>query len=379
MTFIILLLAQPTFQSFPDFESFWDFYADNRISSSACGMGYTGVASTGDISSTFINPASLSLVKNKKQIYFEYVYKDAIGWIADIKCKNLNPNFSVGLGLPINDYFQTGITYRIEKSKKTDYGEIIGTVVSDTAEEGYIEVGPLEAYKNVKIRSLSVPLVFTFKDMLSVGVDLSYTNFYSKTSLGESKYIDTLTDSTWAETNIFTASLNKIRLKFGIIFLPIKGLSLGFTYLPQTEGTVTDDLGDTYVPNVFPRNIGIGISYKLEPIPLFFSFNYKYSNNSVEEGLVDRKDIHFGLGYDINDNFTIKCGFFTQKDYRSQSLQSNTSEIFGLSNYDQIFTTFGLSYKISSLALNLSLMDSDLLSDGSIVQTYVNTGVSYDF
>jgi len=141
MPFIILLLAQDSLSNYQicqDFESYWDFYADNRISSSVCGMGYTGVASTGDISSTFINPASLSL-ENKKQLYFEYVYKGDIEWFADIKYKNLNPNFSVGLGLPINDYFQTGITYRTEKSKETDYGEIFGTMVSDTAESGFIK------------------------------------------------------------------------------------------------------------------------------------------------------------------------------------------------------------------------------------------------
>jgi len=370
MPFIILLLAQDSLSNYQicqDFESYWDFYADNRISSSVCGMGYTGVASTGDISSTFINPASLSL-ENKKQLYFEYVYKGDIEWFADIKYKNLNPNFSVGLGLPINDYFQTGITYRTEKSKETDYGEIFGTMVSDTAESGFINTGLLDVYKNVKISSFSIPVVFKLKDILSTGVDLSYTNFYSKSRLGEQTYEDTLTDSTRTVPNTATVSFNKIRPNFGIIVSPLKNVSVELT-----------DTTITYVePNIFPLKIGIGISYKFNTIPLSLSIDYKYSKNSAEEGLVDRNDIHFGIGYEINDNFTIKGGVFTQGDYRTQALRSNVA-LFDLSNFDQIFTTIGLSYTINSLVLNLSLMDSHLFSDGSVEQTYFNTGISYDF
>ena len=67
MGLIILLLSidKVADQGFAIHGLLHEFYSDNRISSSACGRGYTGVASTGDISSTFINPASLSL-KNKK-------------------------------------------------------------------------------------------------------------------------------------------------------------------------------------------------------------------------------------------------------------------------------------------------------------------------
>jgi hypothetical protein len=358
-----------------DFESYWDFYADNRISSYICGMGYTGVASAGDISSTFINPASLSL-ENKKQIYFEYVYKDDIEWIADIKYKNLNPNSSLGFGLPVNDYFQTGITYRIENSRKTDYGEIYGTAFSDTAEEGFIEPVSAQLYKNTKFSSLSIPLNFNFINILSIGIDLSYTNFYSKF------YAETEDSLMEAVFNGYTVNLNKLRPKLGVILFPIKNLSMGFTFLPEAKENVSMELSDTTItyaePNVFPLKIGIGISYRPDNIPLTLSLDYQFSKNSAEESLINRNDIHFGLSYDINENFTIKGGFFTQGDYRTQASRSNL-ELFGLYNFDQIFTTVGFFYKISSLALNLSLMDSHLFSDGSIKQTYLNTGISYGF
>jgi len=381
MSLIILLLAQadkvPSYEgSCQDFKSFWDFYADNRISSSACGRGYTGVATTGDISSTFINPASLFL-ENKKQIYFEYVYKDDIQWFADIKYKNLNPNFSLGFGLPVNDYFQTGISYRTEKSRKTDYGEIHGTAVSDTAESGYIETGTAKIYKNTKYSSLSIPLAFNFINTLSIGIDLSYTNLYSKS------YSETEDSLMEAILNDYTVELYKIRPKLGVILFPIKNLALGLTFLPGTKENVSIELTNTTItyaePNIFPLEIGIGIRYQLSTIPLTLSLDYKYSKNSAEEGLVNRNDIHFGVSYDIHNNFILRGGLFTQGDYRSKALQQSTLEDFGLGNFDQTFITFGISYKISSLALNLSLMDSHLLSDGSIKQTYVNTGMSYGF
>ncbi|MEJ2567270.1 MAG: hypothetical protein P8Z50_00085 [candidate division WOR-3 bacterium] len=377
MNLIILILAQASLYegSYPDFENFWDFYADNRISSQACGRGYTGVANTGDISSTFINPASLSL-KNKKQIYFEYVYKDDLEWIADIKYKNLDPNFSLGFGLPVNDYFQTGIVYRIENSRKTDYGEIQGTVVIDTAEGGYTEAGTAELYKNTKFSSFSVPLAFNFINILTIGIDLSYTNFYSKF------YSETEDSIMEAVFNDYTAEFNKIRPKIGVILFPIKNLSMGLTFLPEVKENATMELTDTTItyaePNIFPLEIGIGISYQLSTIPLTLSLDYNYSKNSAEEGLVNRNDIHFGVSYDIHNNFILRGGFFTQGDYRTQSSQSYL-ESYGLGNFDQIFTTFGISYKISSLTINLSLMDSHLLSTGSVEQTYFNTGISYGF
>ncbi len=383
MNLIILLLSQPIpsyDRSFPDFESFWDSYSDNRISSYACGSGYTGIANSSDLSGTFINPASLSL--KKKQFYLEYVYKKDIEWLADIKYKNLNPNFSVGFGLPISNYLQIGITYRTENSLKADYGETPWTVVDESVEEGFTDLGSLNAYKDIKISSYSLPVVFKLSTQFSVGVDLSYTNFYSNHKSYGIVNVDTLIDSTWIESNNINASFSKIRPKFGIIVCPIENLSLGLTYLPETREFVTVDFGDTTItytqPNIFPWKIGVGISYKLNNIPLELSLDYKYSRNSEEENLVNRKDIHFGLDYDINNHLAIRTGLFTQMDYRSSSSQ-NSSAYFGLGNYTQIFTTLGFSYKISSLVLNLSLMDSHLFSNSPIEQTYFSTGISYDF
>ena len=73
---ILLLYINGLYEgSCGDFQSFWDFYTDNRISTAACGRGYTGIACTDDLSGIFINPASFSR-NGKRQFYFEYIYKN---------------------------------------------------------------------------------------------------------------------------------------------------------------------------------------------------------------------------------------------------------------------------------------------------------------
>jgi hypothetical protein len=85
------------------------------------------------------------------------------------------------------------------------------------------------------------------------------------------------------------------------------------------------------------------------------------------------------MEYNVKENIKLRTGFLTQRDYRDSESQEYYQENFAFGNHDQIFTTIGLSYRINSLTINLSLMDSHLFSTGSIEQTYVNTGISYSF
>ncbi len=427
MNLIILLLIS---DSYLPFESFWDFYSDNRISSSACGRGYTGVASTGDISSVFINPASLSL-ENKRQYYFEYTYKNNAEWTTARKLQELHPNFSAGHAFLINDFLQIGMTYRTEKSFSEEaeyilhiqrfiyilngdsimswggytvnnipYGDSIifwgyydsrpfgdytennipygfpypeflpDSLIIDTS---YIDIS--HRYNDLKISSFSIPIAINFKNIIRIGVDINYTTFYSKSGYVES--------GKKVPSNATPIKFSKIIPKFGFIYSPMKNLSFGMTYTPKTSESITLQPNSyysyTYDPNIFPSKIGIGISYKFNSFPLCLSLDYIRHNNSIEENLVNRNDIHLGLEYDISNNFKVRTGFFTQRDYRNSESQEYDQENLGVGNYNQIFTTLGLSYKISFLALNLSLMDSHLFSSGSIEQTYLNTGITYGF
>jgi hypothetical protein len=402
MNIIVLLLVA---DSYIPFQSLWDFYSDNRVSSSACGRGYSGIASTGDISSVFINPASLSL-ENKRQYYFEYTYKNNVEWDTNRVFQELHPNFSAGHAFSINDFLQIGTTYRTEKSfsEGTEYihnirrfiyisnGDSIPfyDYIADNIPYGFpypewlpdsldslsldtSYVDTIHRNTDLKISSFSIPIVINFKNIIRIGVDINYTTFYSKIRHGESG------------ENVpgIPIKFNKIIPKFGFIYSPMENLSFGLTYTPKITESITVNPNSYYSytqdPNIFPTKIGIGINYKLNLFPLSLSLDYIRSHNSMEENLINRNDIHLGLEYDISNNFKIKTGFFTQRDYRDSESQEYYQENFGVGNYNQIFTTFGLSYKISSLALNLSLMDSHLFSNGHIEQTYVNTGISYGF
>ncbi len=360
---ISFLISQWVTVTFSDIAPFNDFYSNNRISSEACGRGYTGIANTGDLSSVLINPASLSL-ENKSNYYFEYTYKNNVEWnyVTDTlyygsffsdtvyaipvqtypnpTLKELHPSFFAGHAFPINDFLQIGATYRVENS----YSEVHDNTYHNS---------------NFKSSTFSVPIAFNYRNLLRVGIDIIYLSFYIERSYNNLKF-------------------DKIRAKFGAIYSPAENLFLGVTYLPGTKETITVDYGSgtiVYGPIVFPLKIGAGICYKLNSIPLSFSADYNYSNTSEVENFVDRHDIHLGLEYNINDNFKLRTGFFTQRDYRDKETQENS----GMNNFTQIFNTFGISYKISSLVLTLSLMDSHLLSTGSVEQTYFSTGISYGF
>jgi len=360
MNLIILFLISQ-YVSYSNIAPYWDFYSNNRISSEACGRGYTGIASTGDLSSILINPASLSL-ENKTNYYSEYIFKNSVGWDnridfeptqqeddPDLYLQELHPNFFAGHAFSINDFIQIGATYRVENScaivrNSTYYASNYAS--------------------NLKSSSFSVPVAFNYKNLLRIGIDIIYLSFYF-------------------EESSVPLEFNTIRAKFGAIYSPDEKIFLGLTYLPGTKKTTVTYytygtglvFSTVFEPIVLPLEIGAGICYKLPSIPLSFSVDYNFCNTSEVENFTDRHDIHLGLEYDITDNLKLRTGAFTQIDYRSSESQEDSE----MGNFTQIFTTFGLSYKIGSLKLNLSFMDSHLFSDGSIKQTYVNTGISYGF
>lgn len=398
MNLIILLLP---------FQSFCDFYSDNRVSSSACGRGYTGVASTGDISSVFINPASLSL-ENKRQNYFEYTYKNNVEWDTNGILKGSNPNFSAGYAFSINEFFQIGITYRTEKSLSEE-GKYLLTVISRRDIRNYYlkslhleiynedpyytngignppdlsdtnKIDTIGCYNDMKISSFSIPIAINLKNIVRIGLDINYTTFYSKSEIQTKPKSETQTNlGDLRITNCSPTEFSKIIPKFGFIYSPLENLSFGITYTPKISESIPSYYLNTYNTNISPTKIGIGINYKFNSFPLSLSLDYIQSHNSIEVNLINRNDIHLGLEYDISNNFKLRAGLFTQRDYRNIKTQEYYQENFGIGSFNQIFTTLGFSYKINSAVLNLSLMDSHLLSGGSVEQTYFNTGMSYGF
>ncbi|MCK4308270.1 hypothetical protein KAW50_08605 [candidate division WOR-3 bacterium] len=368
------------------FSPFWDFYSDNRFSTIASGKGCTGIAGANDISGAVLNPASLEIDK-RCQFHFEYVYKSKVEWLEevldDVYLKQLHPTVLAGLGFHFNDYLQAGILYYTNNNYKLDLGAV--TVIDEIGHE----IGRSFCYNKFKITSFSLPVVLCCKDIIRFGVNISYSHYsLEEVLVGE-----------WYEGKecVGKANFYKIVPKFGAIIFPLKNLSLGLTFLPETKETIVKEwssdrnrwlklkepikrewfnpLDENFQPNVLPLKIGIGLQYKLDKIPIHFSLDYNYSNNSKDELLMDRNDIHFGLEYDINNHLTLRTGFFKQQDYRNRTLEWCNK----LGDYGQIFITFGTSFKVEYFVLNFSVMDSHLFSTGEIEQTYINTGATCSF
>lgn len=344
---------------------YFDFYSDNRPSIQANSRGYTGVADICGISNVVLNPASLD-IENKAQIHFEYIYKNTVPWITeDMYLKPLYPTFLAGCGISISKYFQTGVVYYV----KSSYQFEIKTVL--TTPEGSKE--NLYQSEEEKISSLLIPIVFNYKN-IRFGINFDYLNYvFNSIIIIEGKENYNYTSE---------ARFEKLVPKFGVIFSLYEELSIGLTFVPEMGETKKlrqkSNISDESVIEkqiIFPLKLSVGIKYKSKVMPIVYYIDCNYSNESkVSDDCIDRIDFHFGLDYDkIIDKLTLRTGIFTQRDYRNEDIK----KIFG--SIDQIFTTFGLSYKIGVIELNLSIMDSHLFSIGKIKQTYVNSGLSWNF
>jgi len=343
----------------------FDFYSDNRFSTKANGRGYTGIANIDGISNVILNPASLD-IKNELQVHFEYVYKNTVPWlIEDWYLKPLSPIFLAGCGIPINKYFQTGVVYYIKNSYQLEMKTVI-------------EMSPGGDIENVyqsdeeKIYSLLIPFTVKYKN-IRFGVNLDSLNYvFTSRVIMEGKVYYNLS----AE-----GKFEKLVPKFGVIFSPNESLSIGITFVPETEETMKvnkkSNISGEYVEEehiIFPLKLAVGIKHKPKVLPIWYYIDCNYSNESkIDKSFVDRIDFHFGLDYEISNKLILRTGVFTQKDYRSE----DTKKSFG--SIDQVFATFGFSYKIGVIELNFSLMDSHLFSFGEIKQTYANCGLSFNF
>ncbi len=351
-----------------DFTPFFEFYSDNRISTAACGKGYTGIASpSSDLTGAVLNPAALML-KGRFQVYGEYVYKSKVPWLKefwpDIGELSLNPRqptLCVGIGGRIGNHLQTGLLYYTSQSYKFKQGEIFRT-----DEQGNI-LDSANVYTDYQSSTVAVPCAYQFggKTTLTLGLNLGYATYRSDDNFGF------MTGK---------ARFSRIITKFGVVFSQAERLRLGIAYQPEFRQTVTEPwtgmINDTstYGPMTYPSRIGLGASYRPGHVPLRFSVDYQFANTSRDSVLVNRKDIHLGLEYEFSKTLTLRTGLFTLDDYRSR----RTQWLDPVGSYDQKFITLGASYRIGPVTAQTSLMDSHWLSSGKIKETYIHSGVRYD-
>jgi long-subunit fatty acid transport protein len=90
---------------------YWEFYSTNALSSVSAGKGNTGVASSGDVSLIYINPATLNIT-NKFQVNACYNLKSE-------SSSDLTQNFysfSIAGAYRLNQNFQVGFAYQNDYS-----------------------------------------------------------------------------------------------------------------------------------------------------------------------------------------------------------------------------------------------------------------------
>lgn len=374
LLFVQLNLFSVTFDA--DYEdpicsTFFNFYSHNKLSTTSAGRGYTGVALMGDISTAVINPASINF--QKAQLYFEYGHKNGIEWLQEYYPGAILTKYKSGMiyafGYRISDYFQAGLIYKQDYSYEGDYGEFY--IIDDYGNvlETY------DYYEKVTISSISTPLSYNYKNYLLFGIDMCFNIYHSE---NPEIFFGSGIDIIKGEVDFVL-----FRPKFGIIIKPFNNVNFGLTYLPATNKQINKKVkwGEIkYEENTFPLELRIGTAINIQKIPMKLLFEYQHSQNSEETILVNRNDFYCGIEYDLLNNLTIRSGFFTQFDYRNMSLEGFEGEDYWLdtSSYDQNFLTIGTSYNWKKSTFSLAVLDSHLLTEGNIKQTYLKISYKLD-
>jgi len=341
--------------------SLWDFYAENKLSATNSGKGYTGVASENDLSGITLNPASFEPV-NKYQVIASYEVKSSIGWYSsDIYLKTIHPTVLAGVGYKINNNFSAGLIYSNQNSFKIDLGEII-----QTNEFGQV-LGTYEAYQRYITNNFTVPLVYKSK-YFKAGVNLSAIWYKGFGKYGELAEYQLNTDF-W-----------KFIPTLGIITSPSEEFSFGLTYSPSYKQTIewtSSNPAHSFTnnsPNYFPALFSAGTELKLLDKRLIFDLDYRFANTSINKNLKDRHNINFGVQYSAMPDLILRTGFFTSRDYRAGD---NYSDEVG--KYNTYFLTFGGTYKYKGYSLSMSLMNGDLIRTTPVTHTRLGATISYDF
>ncbi len=357
------------------FNPFFNFYSNNRLSALASGRGYTGIADQGNISLATLNPAAMDLDRTW-QIYYEYVNKNGLEYTesnTDLCFDNYKTGFVSAIGLKLNN-FQTGVIYYRKDSY--DFSYLQPCYYNDNL------VDSLDFHLKASIKNITVPIIYTYKNFLKVGLGVQIQSYRSNepyAMLGQGGISHILHGK---------VDFTLVRPRFGFVIFPRKNLSFGMFLLPQAKKEIEKDYEEPYADlkfeaNTFPAELGAGIKYQPTFIPLSILLDYNYSNDSVYDELLDRHDFNLGLEYSYKNVLTLRTGFFTQMDYRDldETITVGDEEYDYWSDdvsYDQYFVTFGLSYLWKSLRFDCSVMDSKLISKGDINQRYLNFGCSFN-
>jgi len=348
------------------FSPFWDFYAMNRLSPTACGRGYAGVAAFGDVSSTLLNPASCK-TNGRFESVLAYCYKSELPWLRDLwdeigetHLKTIHPCILAGISGHLGP-LNAGVLYYNRSSYRLDLG-----LNYNTGPNGE-DLGRVMAYEDVRVSVISIPVTYRFANVVSVGLSADI-GYYAR-------YLHSLSD--------FRQSFMHVIPRFGYIVGPIRGMSFGTSFEPRSTSTYEAVLFPDYTredysinvmyANTYPAKYDMGISYRAPNIPLtaLLDINHVWTR-SCARGLRNRHDVKIGVEYTVR-NIVARVGFFTLYDYR-------IGPVFSLDPYagsaHQYFLTAGATIP-GRVPVTVGIMDSHLLSRGEWKTTMVTVCLNY--
>jgi long-subunit fatty acid transport protein len=367
---VVACYSQPSQSQDLLINPFWDFYAENSLSSVNSGKGNTGTASENDLSGIMLNPASLEMPE-MLQASVSYEFKSNVQWMpevsSDLKLRQVHPELLAGVGYRINDKFSIGLVYQNNYSFKLDFGEFI------TTNEFGQRTGSYTAYQRYTTNTITVPIVYKYK-YLKAGVNLSVMNYKGFDNLSQEIIVGN--EKGGGDNN---ASFWKFIPMLGITLTPVEQFSFGASYSPPYEEAVEwdyadpDQIGD---PVYFPEKVNVGTELRLLKKKLIFDLDYRFQNTSRSYMLRDRHDLYFGMQYALEPNFTVRTGFFTLLDYRTNDKGANFIDPIGSLN--QYFLTIGGTYKTKDFATSFSIMTSNIITTPDVASTRIQATLTYN-
>ncbi|MEO0293676.1 MAG: PorV/PorQ family protein [candidate division WOR-3 bacterium] len=197
----------------------------------AMGEAYTVISD--DANAIFHNPAGMAQMENRN---FDFIISRT-AWFANIAYN--------AIGIAINGRNWGNFGFSLIPSP--DYGEIIGTIVSETNEKGYEVTGPLE----VSTFSFGLAYARKFTDKFMIGGHIKYAYQH----LGSTRMLNKETDSIFIQENeTYTMAYD-----LGTIFYPgFKSFRFGMS-VRNFSPSVKYEVYDFQLPLTFKIAIGMDL------------------------------------------------------------------------------------------------------------------------
>lgn len=274
-------------------------------------------------SSLFFNPATMSLDTNFINISFSLN-----NWIADIKHQNFSLSISPADGL----YGVFGVSLQT-----VDYGEILGTVVSNT-EKGYEDLGLI----NASALALGIGYSKRISDKFSVGGQIKWV----KQSLGESTIgTDPL------NTEKVTNKLSTLSFDFGTLYKTgFKSLAFGMSV--RNFSTEVKYASEGFQ---LPLKFSMGISMDMLDLVSFDDRSYHSLILSIDaiNASSHKGQVSFGVDYKFLNIFSLRGGYITNNHENKFAVGLGISFI-GFT-FDYALTPYGVLGNINRFTFRYNL------------------------